>query len=177
MSKWGEEHAEPMHDHPAEKDQLVAAMEAAGYVLDTVESTEDNLRFFGVYGNMLTMGGWHECEEWLNGVVFDDPQVSDRVEIILHPERFPERDPARAALRAVEDAVEQNDNSFDGIINNIPQPDPAESLRLQARVSEQSAARDSVLEDLKAQRERSEQAEMRKPRPHLVFSPEERERI
>ena len=93
MSKWGEEHAEPMHDHPAEKDQLVAAMEAAGYVLDTVESTEDNLRFFGVYGNMLTMGGWHECEEWLNGVVFDDPQVSDKVEIILHPERFPERDP------------------------------------------------------------------------------------
>ena len=34
MSKWDEEHAEPMHDHPAEKDQLVAAMEAAGYVLD-----------------------------------------------------------------------------------------------------------------------------------------------
>ena len=88
MSKWDEAHTEPMHDHPAEKDQLVAAMEAAGYVLDTAESTEDNLRFFGAYGNVLTMGGWHECEEWLNGVVFDDPQVSDRVEIILHPERF-----------------------------------------------------------------------------------------
>ena len=108
MSKWDEAHTEPMHDHPAEKDQLIAAMEAAGYVLDTAESTEDNLRFFGAYGNVLTMGGWHECEEWLNGVVFDDPQVSDRVEIILHPERFPERDPQRAALRAVEDAVEQN---------------------------------------------------------------------
>ena len=177
MSKWDEEHTEPMHDHPAEKDQLVAAMEAAGYVLDTAESTEDNLRFFGVYGNLLTMGGWYECEEWLNGVVFDDPQVSDRVEIILHPERFPERDPARAALRAVEDAVEQNDNNFDGIINNMPQPDPNEVLRLQARASEQSAARDSVLEDLKAQRERAEQIEKRKPRPHLAFSPEERERI
>ena len=144
MSKWDEAHTEPMHDHPAEKDQLVAAMEAAGYVLDTAESTEDNLRFFGAYGNVLTMGGWHECEEWLNGVVFDDPQVSDRVEIILHPERFPERDPQRAALRAVEDAVEQNDNNFDGIINNMPQPDPAEALRAQARQSEQTAARDSV---------------------------------
>ena len=46
MSKWDEAHTEPMHDHPAEKEQLVAAMEAAGYVLDTAESTEDNLRFF-----------------------------------------------------------------------------------------------------------------------------------
>ena len=45
MSKWDEAHTEPLHDHPAEKDQLVAAMEAAGYVLDTLESTEDNLRF------------------------------------------------------------------------------------------------------------------------------------
>ena len=177
MSKWDEEHTEPMHDHPAEKDQLVAALEAAGYVLDTAESTEDNLRFFGVYGNLLTMGGWYECEEWLNGVVFDDPQVSDRVEIILHPERFPERDPARAALRAVEDAVEQNDNNFDGIINNMPQPDPAEALRPQTRISEQSAARESVLEDLKMQRERAEQIEKRKPRPQFVFSPEERERL
>ena len=79
MSKWDEVHTEPLHDHPAEKDQLVAAMEAAGYVLDTLDSTEDNLRFYGAYGNVMIMGGWHECEEWLNGVVFDDPQVSDRV--------------------------------------------------------------------------------------------------
>ena len=48
MSKWDEAHTEPMHDHPAEKDQLVAAMEAAGYVLDTAESTEDNLRFLAM---------------------------------------------------------------------------------------------------------------------------------
>lgn len=176
MSKWDEVHTEPMHDHPAEKNQLIAAMEAAGYVLDTAESSEDNLRFFGVYGNLLTMGGWHECEEWLNGAVFDDPQVSDRVEIILHPERFPERDPARAALRAVEDAVEQNDNSFDGIINNMPQPDPSEALGMQARVSEQ-AARDSVLKELNAQKERTEQIEKRKPRPHIFYDPEERVRV
>ena len=45
MSKWDEVHTEPMHDHPAEKDQLVAAMEAAGYTLHTLESTGDNLRF------------------------------------------------------------------------------------------------------------------------------------
>lgn len=177
MSKWDEAHTEPMHDHPAEKDQLVAAMEAAGYTLDTLESTGDNLRFYGAAGNIMTMGGWHECEEWLNGVVFDDPQVSDRVEIILHPERFPERDPQRAALRAVEDAVEQNDNNFDGIINNLPEPDPAEALRQQARQSEQAAARDSVLEELKAQREKAELVEKAKRRPQLFRDPDERERV
>ena len=177
MSKWDEVHTEPMHDHPAEKDQLVAAMEAAGYTLDTLESTGDNLRFYGAAGNIMTMGGWHECEEWLNGVVFDDPQISDRVEIILHPERFPERDPQRAALRAVEDAVEQNDNNFDGIINNLPEPDPAEALRQQARQSEQVAARDSVLEELKAQREKAELAEKAKRRPQLFRDPDERERV
>lgn len=175
MSKWDEAHTEPMHDYPAEKDQFSAAMEAAGYVLDTAESTEDNLRFFGVYGNVLTMGGWHECEEWLNGVVFDDPQVSGRVEIILHPERFPERDPQRAALRAVEDAMEQNDNSFDGIINNLPQPDPTQVLLDQARKAQQSAIRESVLENLKAQRERVENFEKTKRRSRIISHAEERE--
>ena len=177
MSKWDETHTEPLHDHPAEKDQLVAAMEAAGYTLDTLESTGDNLRFYGAAGNIMTMGGWHECEEWLNGAVFDDPQVSDHVEIILHPERFPERDPQRAALRAVEDAVEQNDNNFDGILNNLPEPDPAEALRQQARQSKQTAARDSVLEELKAQREKAELAEKAKRRPQLFRDPDERERV
>ena len=167
MSKWDEAHTEPMHDHPAEKEQLVAAMEAAGYVLDTLESTEDNLRFYGAYGNVMTMGGWHECEEWLNGVVFDDPQVSDRVEIILHPERFPERDPQRAALRAVEDAVEQNDNNFDGIINNMPQPDPAKALRQQAKDSAASDERSSVLEALKTRQEEVAREAAKRHRPHL----------
>ena len=93
MSDWHDEFAEPMHDTPADKDPLIAAMEAAGYTYDGLESTNDNLRFFGEGGQVITMGGWHECEEWLNGVVFDDPQVMNRVEIILHPERFPEKDP------------------------------------------------------------------------------------
>ena len=57
MSKWDEAHTEPMHDHPAEKDQLVAAMEAAGYTLDTLESTDDNHSISGAYGNVLPIGG------------------------------------------------------------------------------------------------------------------------
>ena len=177
MSKWNEEHTEPVYDHPAEKEQLIAAMEAAGYVLDTFESTEDNLRFFGEYGNIMTMGGWHECKEWLNGVVFDDPQVSDRVEIILHPERFPESDPKRAALRAVEDAVEQNDNIIDGIINNLPQPDPAEMARFQNTQAESDAERESVLNDLKAHRENAARYEEEKSNHHRTCNQREREYV
>ncbi len=140
-------------------------------MLDTVESTGDNLRFFGAYGNILTMGGWHECEEWLNGVVFDDPQVADRVEIILHPERFLERNPQRAALRAVEDSIEQNDNNLDGIINNMPQPDPSKTLRQQVRESENNEQRGSVMEALKAKQAeavRAAEIEARKYRPRMI---------
>ena len=116
MSKWDESHTEPIHDTPAEKDVLIRAMEAAGYTLDTIESTDDHLRFFGEGGQTMTMAGWHECEAWLNGVVFDDPAMSDRVEMILHPERFISQAAAtNTTMRAIEDMVEQNDNQFDGI--------------------------------------------------------------
>ena len=47
MSDWHDEFTEPMHDTPADKDPLIAAMEAAGYTYDGLESTNDNLRFFG----------------------------------------------------------------------------------------------------------------------------------
>ena len=170
MSDWHDEFAEPMHDTPADKDPLIAAMEAAGYTYDGLESTNDNLRFFGEGGQVITMGGWHECEEWLNGVVFDDPQVMNRVEIIFHPERFPEKDPGRAALRAVEDAVEQNDNSFDGIINNLPEPDPT----LQACKCADEEAKQSVLAKLKEQQ--LHEPPHRPERPFIFCGPEERVR-
>ena len=97
------------------------------------------------------------------------------MEIILHPERFPEQDPQRAALRAIEDSVEQNDNQFDGIINNQPQPDPAEALRQQARESEKADERRSLLEALRARQAeaaRAAEAEVRKRRPRLSHDEE-----
>ena len=72
------------------KDKIIDAMEAAGYHYDALESTDDQLRFFGEYGTVMHMDSWAEAKEWLEGVVFDDPDVSDRVEKILHPERFKE---------------------------------------------------------------------------------------
>ena len=71
----------------ASHNQIVEAMEAAGYYLDPIESTPDNLRFMHE-GGVMQMESWKAAEDWLNGVVFDDPDVSDQVEKILHPENF-----------------------------------------------------------------------------------------
>lgn len=76
------------------KSKIIAAMDAAGYTFDELESTDDNLRFLGEGGALMQMSGWKEAKEWLEGVVFDDPDVSDRVEKILHPERFREKKPS-----------------------------------------------------------------------------------
>ena len=73
------------------KSKIIAAMDAAGYHFDELESSDDQLRFFGEYGTVMYMDSWKEAKEWLEGVVFDDPAVSERVERILHPERFRER--------------------------------------------------------------------------------------
>ena len=47
-------------------------------------------------------------------------------------------------MRSIEDAIEQNDNSLDGIINNLPQSDEAEKTR------------ESVLQRLKEREKASE---------------------
>lgn len=47
-------------------------------------------------------------------------------------------------MRSIEDAIEQNDNSLDGVINNLPQSDEAEKVR------------ESVLQRLKEREKASE---------------------
>ena len=42
----------------------------------------------------MQMASRKEAKEWLEGVVFDDPDVSDRVEKILHPDHFKEIRPS-----------------------------------------------------------------------------------
>ncbi|MBR3438259.1 MAG: hypothetical protein IKH13_01995, partial [Clostridia bacterium] len=37
---------------------------------------------------MATFKSWNETEDWLEGVVFDDNEISLKVERIMHPERF-----------------------------------------------------------------------------------------
>ena len=76
------------------KSKIIAAMDAAGYHFDELESSDDQLRFLGEYGTVMYMDSWKEAKEWLEGIVFDDPAVSDRVEKILHPEHFKEKKPS-----------------------------------------------------------------------------------
>lgn len=77
-----------------DKDLLIKAMEAAGYYYDDIDSYSDGswLVFSGeehtAYFGEDTGDGWQEVEDWLDGVVFDDPERSDAVEKILHPDHF-----------------------------------------------------------------------------------------
>ena len=64
-------------------------------------------------------------------------------------------------LRSVEDAVEQNDNSFDGIINNLPeQPDSDKG-----KVSDKP----SVVEEIKKQQEEC-RCVTSKPAPRVLYT-------
>lgn len=69
-------------------DRVTRAMEAAGYSLDPIESSAERGIFNGEYGARMEFETVHAAEEWLEGVVFDDPEMSDAVEKIMHPERF-----------------------------------------------------------------------------------------
>lgn len=73
-------------------------------------------------------------------------------------------------LRAVEDAVEQNDNSFDGIINNMPDDKPTAQITRED-VIEAEQKKKSILEELKKENLDAEKA---KPVPRC-FSCTERE--
>ena len=61
-------------------------------------------------------------------------------------------------LKSVEDAVEQNDNSFDGIINNVPLV--ANSEMSSANPTESREDRKSVLEQLQAQTQQTAHTEV-----------------
>ena len=73
-------------------------------------------------------------------------------------------------LRSVEDYVEQNDNSFDGIINNMPDDKPTAQITRED-VIEAEQKKKSILEELKKE---TPEAEKAKPVPRC-FSCTERE--
>ena len=69
------------------KEMIMDAMRAAGYEYNEIESYDDYLVFNGE-GAMATFKSWNETEDWLEGVVFDDNEITLKVERIMHPERF-----------------------------------------------------------------------------------------
>ncbi len=54
---------------------------------------------------------------------------------------------SRNPMRGIEDMVEQNDNSFDGVINNLPEPRPVCQVTA-ADVIEEDQKKKSVLKKL-----------------------------
>lgn len=58
-------------------------------------------------------------------------------------------------IRALEDQLEQNDNSFDGILNNLPRPSVLEELRSQQKNQQPGRKREFSGPDFHEQEERS----------------------
>lgn len=75
-----------------QKQKLIPAMEAAGYHFDELESTDGNLRFLpdGTHeiGGVMISDSWNDVKEWLEGVVLEDPDTAERVERVMHLERY-----------------------------------------------------------------------------------------
>jgi hypothetical protein len=70
---------------------------------------------------------------------------------------------ARGYLRAVEDAVEQNDNSFDGIINNLPD-------EAQGSVSGMQDDRKSLVDQIRKEHEMNTQPVPAKPVQKIYYT-------
>ena len=75
-----------------QKEKLIPAVEAAGYHFDELESSDGNLRFLpdGIHeiSGAWIADSWNDVQEWLEGVVLEDSDTAERVERVLHPERF-----------------------------------------------------------------------------------------
>jgi len=65
-----------------QRERIVNAMAAAGYYYDDIESYTGYLRFTGA-GFTINFNSWRGVLEWLQGVVFDDPELIKTVDDIL----------------------------------------------------------------------------------------------
>ena len=72
--------------------RLVDAMEVAGMHFDEIDSSPDSLRFTSETGIVTYFENWNEVENWIEGTVFDDPEVEQEVDEILHPEKYEDKE-------------------------------------------------------------------------------------
>ena len=73
---------------------------------------------------------------------------------------------SRNHMRGIEDMVEQNDNSFDGIINNVPAPPMPDFASINEKADEEDIENDtkaSILEKIKEQQEKVKSAPIPDP--------------
>ena len=65
------------------RSRVIEAMEVAGYTYNHLES-HDGYQNFNGEGNSMTFDTFADAAEWLDGVVFDDPEITERVEFIMN---------------------------------------------------------------------------------------------
>lgn len=72
--------------------RLVDAMVVTGMHFDELDSSPDSLRFTSEMGIVTYFENWNEVENWIEGTVFDDPEVEQEVDEILHPEKYADKE-------------------------------------------------------------------------------------
>ena len=89
------------------KDKMIKAMEAAGYYYDDIDSNDANYVVFESDYGPLRFDNMNDVAEWLDGVVFDDPEVADAVDAILNSNRRvnSSRRPSLKTRKAVEYSI------------------------------------------------------------------------
>ncbi len=106
------------------------------------ESTGMNRKDFAEYLGIpyRTMQEWELGRRTMPDYVFNLIEFKVQTEFGLTPEQMRLKDPNALGnpMRGIEGQIEQNDNSFDGIINNLPKDEAAENR-----------ARESVIKKLK----------------------------
>lgn len=101
-------------------ERMVEAMREGGYEYDEIDSDSDRFVFNGEYGARMDFASIPEAEQWLDGVVFDNPEVGERVERIMHPERYNnERSTGMAEKDILDDVNPEDISERDGLTVEI----------------------------------------------------------
>lgn len=61
---------------------LISAMQTLGYTYDWTESYDEWLHFWYT-GGSTSFSSWQELEDWVRGVVIDDPYTAEELEKIM----------------------------------------------------------------------------------------------
>lgn len=129
------------------------------------EMTGMNRMDFAEYLNIpyRTMTEWEHNRRTMPEYVFSLIEFKVQTEFGLKPEQTKDPNALGNQMRGIEDMVEQNDNCFDGIINNLPKPEDVPEKA--------DGARESVLKKLKDCVKILEEEKDRRPR-NLCFDRE-----
>lgn len=112
-------------------DILIDAMRIAGVEYDKIDSYDGYLKFNCEYGS-IAYESWTEVEEWLDGTVFDDSEISDDIEKLLHPERFEKDIPDDAVARAKPSVMARLEAAKEKVKANEESKNPA-PIKVQER--------------------------------------------